>query len=324
MADQLSRRHFLGTTVASAVATSTAAAGSKTLPTRVLGRTGERVTILAQGCGSRLLMYGDEDRAAEAIHLALDLGVRYFDSAQAYGKGKSETWVGKALKGRRDEVFLASKIKTRDFDEAMRETERSLERLQTDRIDLLHVHSLWYPDDLAAVERGTLKALYRLRDEKVARFIGITSHVDPKTLATALERHDFDCTQMALNAALQGRSTKGKNLSPVASNSFERIALPVAKRKNLGVLAMKVTAQEGLLGGGSGKASIEPLLQYTLSLPVAAAVVGMPKLDYVRQNVELARGFEPMPPSQMDEFSREMSDANKVALDHHFCEHEDV
>ncbi len=324
MTDQLSRRRFLGTTVASAVATSTATAGDKTLPTRLLGRTGVRVTILAQGCGSRLLMYGDEDRAAEAIHLALDLGVRYFDSAQAYGNGKSETWVGKALKGRRDEVFLASKIKTRDFDEAMRETERSLERLQTDRIDLLHVHSLWYPPDLAAVEKGTLKALYRLRDEKVARFIGVTSHVDPNTLATALERHDFDCTQMALNAALQGRSTKGKNLSPVASNSFERIALPVAKRKNLGVLAMKVTAQEGLLGSGSGKAGIEPLLQYTLSLPVAAAVVGMPTLEYVRQNAELAHRFDPMPASEMEQFSREMSDANKLALDDHFCRHEDV
>ena len=118
------------------------------------------------------------------------------------------------------------------------------------------------------------------------------------TLATALERHDFDCTQMALNAALQGRSTKGKNLSPVASNSFERIALPVAKRKNLGVLAMKVTAQEGLLGSGSGKAGIEPLLQYTLSLPVAAAVVGMPTLEYVRQNAELAHRFDPMPASR--------------------------
>ncbi len=324
MTDQLSRRRFLGTTVASAVATSTATAGDKTLPTRLLGRTGVRVTILAQGCGSRLLMYGDEDRAAEAIHLALDLGVRYFDSAQAYGNGKSETWVGKAFKGRRDEVFLASKIKTRDFDEAMRETERSLERLQTDRIDLLHVHSLWYPPDLAAIEKGTLKALYRLRDEKVARFIGVTSHVDPNTLATALERHDFDCTQMALNAALQGRSTKGKNLSPVASNSFERIALPVAKRKNLGVLAMKVTAQEGLLGSGSGKAGIEPLLQYTLSLPVAAAVVGMPTLEYVRQNAELAHRFDPMPASEMEQFSREMSDANKLALDDHFCRHEDV
>lgn len=321
MTSKLSRRHFIGGAVASTVA---AQASSGKLPTRVLGKTGVEVTQLAMGCGSRLMMYEDEQTGIEAIHLALDRGVRYFDSAQAYGAGKSETWVGKALKGRRQEVFLATKIKTRDFDEALRETERSLQRLQTDHIDLLHCHSLWYEDDLAAVEKGTLKALYRMRDEKVARFIGVTSHVDPKTLATALERHDFDCTQMALNAALQGRSTTGENLPPTPANSFERVALPVARRKNLGVLAMKVTGQENLLGKAPGKSTIDPLLRYTLSLPVAAAVVGMPKLDYIRHNTGLARNFEPMPRHEMDNFSREMSEGNKMALDARFCRHEDV
>jgi len=269
-------------------------------------------------------MYEEEEKGIEAIHLALDRGVRYFDTAQAYGEGKSETWVGKALKGRRDEVFLATKIRTRDHDEALRETERSLERLQTDHVDLLHCHNFWYEDDLAAVEKGILKVLYRMRDQKIERFIGVTSHVDPKTLATALQRHDFDCTQMALNAALQGRSTEGKNLPPVPANSFERVALPVARKKNLGVLAMKVAAQGALVGDESGKASIDPLLRYTLSLPVAAAVVGMPELDFVRQNTDLARGFSPMPRNEMDDFSRAMSEANKVALDAHFCDHEDV
>lgn len=294
------------------------------LATRTLGKTGVEVTILAQGCSSRLLMYEEEEKGIEAIHLALDRGVRYFDTAQAYGEGKSETWVGKALKGRRDEVFLATKIRTRDHDEELRETERSLERLQTDHVDLLHCHNLWYEDDLAAVEKDILKVLYRMRDQKIARFIGVTSHVDPKTLATALQRHDFDCTQMALNAVLQGRSTEGKNLPPVPANSFERVALPVARKKNLGVLAMKVAAQGALVGDESGKASIDPLLRYTLSLPVAAAVVGMPELDFVRQNTDLARGFSPMPRNEMDDFSGEMSEANKVALDAHFCDHEDV
>lgn len=320
MADRVSRRHFIGGAVVSAVAAERAvAAGGHKLPTRVLGKTGVEVTMLAQGCGSRLLMYETAERAAEAIHLALDLGIRYFDTAQAYGNGKSETWVGKALKGRRDEVFLATKITKRGYDEAMRETERSLKRLQTDHLDLIHAHNLAYMDDLEALEKGALKALYRLRDEKVCRFIGVTSHTDPDTLATALDRNDFDCTQMALNAALQGRSQQGKNLPPDPANSFERKALPVAKRKNLGVLAMKVTAQEGLLGDGAGKAGIEPLLQYTLSLPVAAAVVGMPKLEYLRRNTGLARAFQPMPEREMDDFSRRMSSANKLALDYHFC-----
>lgn len=321
MADKLSRRNFIGGAVASSVA---AQAATGTLPTRTLGKTGVEVTILAQGCGSRLLMYEEEEKGIEAIHLALERGVRYFDTAQAYGSGKSETWVGKALKGRRDEVFLATKIRTRNHDEALREMERSLERLQTDHVDLLHCHNLWYEDDLEAVEKGILKVLYRMRDQKIARFIGVTSHVDPKTLAKALERHDFDCTQMALNAALQGRSTAGVNLPPVPANSFERVALPVARKKNLGILAMKVAAQGALVGSESGKAEIDPLLRYTLSLPVAAAVVGMPSLDFVRENTDLARDFLPMPRDEMDEFSREMSEANKVALDAHFCDHEDV
>jgi hypothetical protein len=321
MQDKLSRRHFIGGAVASTVAANAATA---VLPTRVLGKTGVEVTILAQGCGSRLLMYEQEEKGIEAIHLSLEHGVRYFDTAQAYGNGKSETWVGKALKGRRNEVFLATKIRKRDHDEALREMDRSLERLQTDHVDLLHCHNLWYEDDLAAVEKGILKVLYRMRDEKIARFIGVTSHVDPKTLATALERHDFDCTQMALNAALQGRSTAGKNLPPVPANSFERIALPVARKKNLGILAMKVAAQDGLLGAGHGKSTIDPLLQYTLSLPVAAAVVGMPKLDFIRHNTDLARNFTAMPKTDMDSFSREMSEANKTAIDSHFCDHEDV
>ena len=129
---------------------------------------------------------------------------------------------------------------------------------------------------------------------------------------------------MALNAALQGRSTEGENLPPAPANSFERVALPVAKSKNLGVLAMKVTGQEGLLGHGSGKARIAALLRYSLSLPVAAAVVGMPQLDHIRHNAKLARHFQSMPASEMEDFSREMSQSNKVALDRHFCQHEDV
>ena len=87
---------------------------------------------------------------------------------------------------------------------------------------------------------------------------------------------------------------------------------------------MKVSAQGALVGEGSGKASIDPLLRYTLSLPVASAVVGMPEFDFIRHNTDLARSFSPMPSREMEDFSREMSEANKVALDAHFCDHEDV
>ena len=322
MSSEITRRTFIGSAAAASAAASSAA--TKTLPTRKLGRTGATPSVLALGCGSRLLNYEDQDKGVEAINLAIDSGITYLDTAQNYGQGKSETWVGEVMKTRRKEVFLATKVRVRDYDEAARWTEGSFKRLNTDQVDLIHIHNLWGDDDLAAAEKGVLKLLLKLRDEKACRFIGVTSHTFPDTLAKALERHDFDCTQMALNAALQGRSTEGKNLPPVPENSFERIALPVAKKKNLGVIAMKVTAQEGLLGAGAGKAGIADLLRYSLSLPVSVAVVGMPQLDHIRQNTQLARDFKPMPADEMRRFSTEMAASNKVAMDRYFCCHEDA
>jgi len=331
MSTNLTRRSFLGGTVATAAVSSSHATAAESsgkdnaLPIRALGKTGANVPILAIGGGSRLGMYEEEDRAVEALNLALDLGIAYIDTAQGYGGGNSETWVGNVMAHRRDEAFLASKIRLRDYDEAMRETEKGLRRLQTDQIDLLHIHSLGDEEDLKAIEAGSLRALYELRDQGVCRFIGITSHTYPDVLATALERHEFDCTQMALNAAKQGRSRNSRE--PVATppkDSFEAVALPVALRKGMGVIAMKVTGQESLVGTGEGKAGVDRLLQYAWSLPVATAVVGMPTLKFVKENAAIARSFKPMPEVEMRDFSDRLSDANKHALDTRFHHHVDA
>ena len=332
MSNNLSRRHFLGGSIASAAACTTGPQGQgdgpspgAPIPLRQLGRTGAEPSILAMGCGSRLGMYEEEARAVEALHLALDLGITYLDTAQSYGGGNSETWVGKVMAARRDEVFLASKIRVRGYDEALRETEAGLKRLQTDQIDLLHIHSLGDDEDLAQIEAGSLRALMELRDQGVCRFAGITSHTHPDVLATALRRHDFDCTQMALNAGRQGRSRNARD--PVESapeDSFEAVALPVALDKGMGVLAMKVTGQDALVGEDEGRTSVDMLLRYALSLPVTSAVVGMPTLEMLRENVEIARNYEPLPAEDMARLGSRLSAANKLALDRHFCCHEDV
>lgn len=332
MSAELTRRHFLGSAVAAATACQPSSreedrssAESVRLPVRPLGKTGARPSILGMGCGSRLAMYGEEEKAVEALNLALDLGVAYLDTAQSYGGGNSEKWVGRVMAQRRDEVFLATKIQVRDYDAAMRATETSLKHLQTDQIDLVHIHSLKDEEDLAAIETGSLRALMELRDQGVCRFAGITSHTHPDVLALALERHDFDCTQMALNAAKQGRSRNAQEpVDNLPEDSFEAVALPVAVRKGIGVIAMKVTGQESLVGTGSGKSAIGPLLTYALSLPVAVAVVGMPTLEYVRENVEVVKSFVPMPSAEMERYSKEMSDLNKHAMDAHFSCHLDV
>jgi hypothetical protein len=298
MSKDVSRREFLervalGTAAGASlplladVARGTPAAVAP-IPHRTLGRTGASVSILAFGCGSRFLMYEDEEKALAALNHAIDLGISYLDTAYAYGDGKSETRVGKVMATRRKEVFLATKIPDRTRDEFMRRFEGSLKRLQVDHVDLVHLHSLGHADDLAKIEApdGALKGLLEAREQKMARFIGMTSHTDGEVMAQAIERHDLNCVQMALNASRNGR--------------FEELALPAANKKKLGIIAMKVTGQEFLQGTGEGKAGIDSLLRYSMSLPVTTAVIGMPHVEHIDQNIDIARTFKPLDPVEKE------------------------
>jgi predicted aldo/keto reductase-like oxidoreductase len=322
----ISRRKFLETSALGGIAaTSLSAAGKSEIPKRTLGRTGARVSILAMGGGSRFLMYKEEEEAVAAAQRALDLGISYIDTSDDYGKNHlSEQRIGKALKGRRNGVFVATKLSNRNGQETARVVEASLKALQLDQVDLIHIHSLTSEDDLARIEAkgGVLDQLMKLRDQKLTRFVGITSHTDPTVLKTALERHDFDCTQMALNGAMVGMKsgTGGMVPNPAMKMSFETVALPVANRKKMGVLAMKVFAQDAL----TSDAAVEKLLYYTLSLPVTAAVVGMPKIEQIERNVQLAKAFRPLPKSEMDDLSHTLSEKNKAALDLFFDTHVDA
>src|SRR5207244_443555 len=135
----------------------------------------------------------------------------------------------------------------------------------------------------------------------------------PEVLKTALERHDLDCTQMALNAALRGQ-VKG------VTTSFETTALPVALRKKMGITAMKIFAQDALVG----QASAEKLIHYSMSLPVTATVIGMPKPEFLEQNVQAAKAFRPLAPDEMRRMSEELAPKNKLALDTFFRSHVDA
>jgi aryl-alcohol dehydrogenase-like predicted oxidoreductase len=153
MSKDFSRRKFLGSLAAGSAATANlpwlsnlASATEQGLPHRPLGRTGAKVSILAFGCGSRFLMYKDEDKALEVLNHAIDLGIDYLDTAYAYGDGVSETRVGKVMATRRKEVWLATKIPDRTRDGFMQRLEGCLKRLQTDHVDLLHIHSLGKAD----------------------------------------------------------------------------------------------------------------------------------------------------------------------------------
>jgi predicted aldo/keto reductase-like oxidoreductase len=275
------------------------------------------------GAGSRWLSYKEEDQAWEAMTRALDLGINYIDTAFGYGSGRSEERLGKMLKERRKGVFLATKLNKRKGDEVMPMVDGMLKRLQTDQVDLIHVHALKGAEDLAAAEAkgGVIEILLKLREQKVTRFIGVTSHTDPEVLKTALERHDFDCVQMALNAALVGMKSGSKGMVPNAEMkpSFESVVLPVARAKKMGVIAMKIYAQDGLVGAAPSR----KLLYYSLTLPVATAVIGMPKLEHIEQNAQWAREWKALPKAEMRALAKELSAKYKLAIDHRFHHHDD-
>src|SRR5689334_24930494 len=149
-----SRRQFLETAALSTLAASALATEKdpKTgMPTRILGRTQARISILAFGCGSRFLMYEQEDKALAALNHAIDLGITYVDTAYAYGDGKSESRVGQVMVTRRKDVWLATKIPDRTRDEFLRRLEGSLKPLRVDHVDLLLIHTLRHADDLATI-----------------------------------------------------------------------------------------------------------------------------------------------------------------------------
>lgn len=323
----LTRRNFLEGAALSALAAQAVATAQdpKTgMPMRTLGRTGESVSLLAMGAGSRWLMYKEPEKGLDALDRALKAGINYVDSAASYGDGRSESWIGEYLKTHKKSFFLATKITPRKGDEAKRQIERSLRLLGASQVDLLHIHSLDNEDDLAQVEAkgNILDVLYQMRDQKVARFIGVTSHTNPAVLKTFLERQDLDSVQMALNIAQIGNSAPSNRAGEgqTGMSGFERIAMPVALRKNMGLTAMKVFAQDRLLG----KAPVETLLRYAMTLPVSAAVAGMPKLEHLEQNLRAAKAFEPLTREEMKALPESVSAQLRASIDHFFANHADA
>ncbi len=322
----ISRRRFLEGAAVGAVVPALGASvqGPARMPTRRFGRTGLTVPILAFGSGSRFMMYKEEDQALEVLNRAIDLGVSYIDTAHNYGNGKSEERIGTLMPARRNEVVLATKIAGRKADEAKRQIELSLKRLQTDHLDVLHIHALADENDLESAEKGgVIQVLYDAREQKVTKAIGITCHASPSALALALDRHDFDCTQMALNAARARMANAPGGMKATLmrnADSFEELALPIARRKDLGVIAMKVFGQDQL----TDAAPIEAMLRYALSLRVSLASVGMPKPEFLTRNVEMAHAFQPMTEPERQRLRDSIAAEKKVAFASYLRDHIDA
>jgi predicted aldo/keto reductase-like oxidoreductase len=260
----------------------------KGLPTRILGKTGVAVPRIGIGCGSRFCSVQDPEKSLEILTSALDHGFYYWDTANNYITGKviSEERLGLVLKDRRSEVFLASKVEERTYDGAMRQLEESLRRLQTDHLDIYQIHQVESLEDVDRIgsRDGVLKALHKLKDEKVTRFIGYSGHLSAEAMTAMVNRYDFDTMLIALN---HYEEVKG---------DMEKRAIPAAAAKNMGVMVIKVIRPRETVPG----IVPEELIRYALTLEhVDAAVIGTDSLEVVRKNAELLKNFQTMSPDEL-------------------------
>lgn len=245
------------------------------LPTRQLGATGVTVPVLGYGTAPLGKPDVSREHAERCLSHAIDRGVTYLDTSPDYG---SEPHVGAVMRSRRDEVFLATKVNRRSRDGVLDELKESLDKLQTDHVDLIQVHAVnaWADLEQVLAPDGAVAGLREARDQGLVRFIGITGHARPEMLAHALERHPFETVLVALGMADR------------LVTSPETFLLPVARRTGAGVIAMKVF--------GHGTFTRRDLaLRYSLGLPgVSLAIVGMEDVSQIDANVNLARDIRPL------------------------------
>jgi aryl-alcohol dehydrogenase-like predicted oxidoreductase len=266
--------------------------GSAAIPMRTFGRHAD-VHISALGMGGHHLgEYKSIDDAIAAVHEAIDGGITFFDNCWEYYNGRTENWLGRALVGKRDKVFLMTKVCThgRGADLAMRMLEESLTRLQTDHLDLWQIHGVSFDNDpdLAYAKGGVLEAFDKAKKDGKARFVGFTGHKDPMIHLRMIQMgYPFDSVQMPLSA--------------LDANflSFEKTVLPEANRRGIAVLGMK--PMNGTAASiKSGLLTAEQALRYAMSLPVTVTICGMDKLEVLRKNLAVAQAFQPMTPQEMD------------------------
>jgi predicted aldo/keto reductase-like oxidoreductase len=265
--------------------------GPDKIPRKPFGRTGEHVSVI--GIGGYSLADAPSLKEAIAIaHEAIDAGVNFFDNAWEYHDGKSEEWMGQALKGRRDKVFLMTKVCThgRDKNVGMRQLEESLRRLQTDHLDLWQIHECVYDNDPERhfAKGGVIEALDEAKKAGKVRYVGFTGHKHPSIhLKMLSHNYPFDSVQMPLNAF------------DATYRSFQAHVLPLVNKRGMAGLGMK-----SLGGNGQpiiqGVVTVDEALRYAMSLPVATTISGIDSLAVLHQNLAIARGFTPMTAEAME------------------------
>jgi aryl-alcohol dehydrogenase-like predicted oxidoreductase len=264
------------------------------IPYRELGTTGEKVSAIGVGGWHIGLPKVDEKLGIRIIHSAIDHGINFLDNCWDYNEGMSELRMGRALRANhsRQKVFLMTKIDGRTKEEAARQLDQSLERLQTDCIDLVQHHEVLRFEDPNRIfaAAGAQEALLAAKQAGKIRFIGFTGHKDPHIHLYMLEvakenGFKFDSAQMPLN------------VMDAHFRSFSKLVVPELVRQGIGVLAMKTLANGSIVKSKT----VTPIeaIQYALNLPTSVVICGLDSMEILEQAMEAARTFKPFTEDQL-------------------------
>lgn len=290
----LNRREFVTITATSSVALATGAAWAQQsegkreggMLYRTLGGTGEKISAIGVG-GYHIGNLPSKEESIRLIRTAIDRGITFMDNCWDYHDGKSEVWMGEALRdGYRKKVFLMSKIDGQKKASAAKQIDESLRRLQTETVDLMQMHEMIRPEDPERIfEGGAIEALQDAKKAGKIRYIGFTGHKDPQIHLAVIESgrkrgFKFDAVQMPLN------------VMDAHYKSFEKNVLPVLVREKIGVLGMKPLGSGAILE--NKKVSAVECLHYALSLPTSTVITGMDSMERLEQALEAVRTFKPL------------------------------
>lgn len=289
------------------------APGTRGVPLRKLGTTGERVTML--GVGGYHVGWTSEERARAVIEAALAGGVRFFDTAESYANGGSEERYGKYLTpDHRDEIFLMTKSGARTADEAKRHLEGSLRRLKTKTLDLWQIHAINSPEDVdARLDNGVLEVFREAKAAGRVRYVGFTGHADPRAhlrmLARTADDPVFDACQLPVNP-----------VDAAAERSFTREVLPVLVERGIAPLAMKTLADGRFFSKKNqhnwttddpvipARMRVSDAIHFAWSLPVGVLITGAENVEFLREKIDLARDFQALSAAERQRLVEKLAD----------------
>lgn len=255
--------------------------------------TGLNVSVIGFGGGSQYMAASEAD-AERMIARAIELGVNFFDTAYIYGNAQeSQKRYGRYLTPtHRKNIVLVSKITVRTAEGAKRQLDQTLTNLKTDYLDILHFHELASTGDVSTIigANGALSVYQQAKEQGIIKFIGCSGHVSGAIMLDALRRIKPDVIMCPQNAARE--------------LGFTDMVIPYAQQNNIGLLGMKVTAQNALMRNG---VTAEDCVRYSLSLPVASMIVGMRSMTVVESCANIARTFKQLTPGEMQGISGKLA-----------------